>query len=224
VSVARFICVAGSLAGFAGLGLGGAGAGLASVDGGGERIETSAISCTGGSFSLSLSPAVRSVVLGGGQTVRFTGTMDLGLCSSAKYPKIHHGKMVFKATATAGCDITFITGFIRNGTGQGSITWDTGQRSTFDNASWQGSLKEIQLRHANIGDGLLAGGTVELTAVTDANIVSNATGCSAFGIDHLQGQLRGLEAEGPFAGELPPCSVPTGKRCDLHSTERETTA
>jgi hypothetical protein len=174
----------------AGLGLA-AGLGLtAPVAAHADLRGTGDISCTGGSFSLTVSPPFRSQIIGGEVVAQFTGTMDLGLCESASHPKIHHGKLTLKASATAGCDITFITGYVRNGTGQGSITWDTGERSSFANASWQGTLSELQLQHANITDGLLAGGTMELTAKTTANVVSNAVGCSAFGVDRLDGDIR----------------------------------
>ncbi|ROO85854.1 hypothetical protein EDD29_3405 [Actinocorallia herbida] len=165
-------------------------------EGEGARLRLGDVSCTG-TYRMSASPAIQSVVLAGERDTTFTGTFDLDACESVKHPKITSGRMSLKATGQAACDITHADVYVKDGTGRGDITWNTGERSTFSAATWKGKTGALSLSDGTIADGLMKGGRLDLTAVPDTGIVSLSYGCSVPGVSRLDGSVRTADISAP---------------------------
>ncbi|GAB2842927.1 hypothetical protein GCM10022221_47710 [Actinocorallia aurea] len=159
------------------------------------RVRLGDVSCTG-TYRMEVSPPIRSVVLEGEKATTFTGAIDLEACESVAHPKITSGRMTLKATGKAACDVTHANVHVRDGSGRGAITWNTGERSAFTAATWKGDLSALTLGRGGITDGLMKGGRVDLTAVPENGVVATSYGCSTVGVDRLDGSIRTAD----FAG------------------------
>ncbi|WP_066363089.1 hypothetical protein [Herbidospora mongoliensis] len=129
--------------------------------------------CNGGVLNLQFNPGLTF----SRKTVRLSGSGELGICSSKKYPKITGGTIRVESSLTAVCP-----GPIGPGYAKVSINWNDGSKTTIDQSTFRGDASSFSLEGGGIAAGAFAGGTARANGRTTSNLIEIGAGCVLSGV------------------------------------------
>ncbi|WP_157522693.1 hypothetical protein [Herbidospora cretacea] len=139
--------------------------------------------CHGGSIHLRFDPGLKFTR----DTVRLTGTGDVGICSSVKRPALTGGTVRVEGVITGGCP-----GPIGPGYAKMTITWNDDTTTTVGQSMFRGEMSQFGLEGGVVSTGPFAGGTARVSGRTTSSLIELGAACVLTGATSLASTIDRL--------------------------------
>ena len=129
--------------------------------------------CHGGTLNVQFNPGITF----SRNTVRLSASGEVGLCRSAKYPKITGGTIRIEAALTAACP-----GPVGPGYAKVTIAWNDGSTSVIHQSTFRGDAQAYSLEGGRVATGPFAEGTARANGRTTTNLTELGAACVTGGL------------------------------------------